>query len=256
MKKYIFMIYGIISYLIFLVTFLYGVGFIGNFIVPKTIDYGYQGGTGYAILINILLLVVFAVQHSVMARQSFKKRWTKIIPKPVERSTYVLASSLVLILLFAFWRPIPGVLWNFQDTPVAPLLTALYFVGWLMVLVGTFLINHFSLFGLQQVYMDLKNRKMEQSGFVMPFLYKVVRHPMMLGFIIAFWATPKMTIGHLIFAAATTGYILVGIQLEERDLVEHLGEDYRRYQEKVPQIIPGSPTQEIEVMEESPANAR
>jgi protein-S-isoprenylcysteine O-methyltransferase Ste14 len=223
------------------VTFLYAIGFVGNYVVPKTIDSGYQGGTGAVLIVNLLLLSLFAVQHSVMARQGFKKWWTKIVPRSIERSTYVLFSSIALIVLFYFWRPMTDVIWNVQNTFLAPLLTVIFFAGWLMVLSGTFLINHFNLFGLQQVYMNLKNHQLPHPKFVTPFYYKFVRHPLMLGFIIAFWATPVMTVGHLLFAFATTSYILVAVQLEEKDLVTFHGEEYKRYQREVSQIIPMPP---------------
>ena len=253
MKKLILFLYGIVCYSIFFVTFLYAIGFVGNFVVPKSIDSGFQGGTGAVWLVNILLLSLFAVQHSIMARPGFKKWWTKFVPKPVERSTYVLFSSIALILLFAYWRPMTGNIWNAQSTPVAPILTGLFFAGWFIVLFGTFLINHFNLFGLQQVYLNLKNREPLPPTFVKPLLYKVVRHPLMLGFIIAFWATPEMSVGHLLFAFATTGYILVAIQLEERDLVRFHGDAYRRYQQEVSQIVPMPPKKaaEIEAVQKS-----
>lgn len=241
MKRLIFFLYGIISYLIFFATFLYAIGFVGNLSVPKAIDYGFQGGTKAALIVNLLLLSLFAIQHSVMARQGFKKWWTKIVPKQIERSTYVLFSSVVLILLFYFWRPMTGTIWNTGETFLTPVLITIYFLGWIIVLTGTFLINHFNLFGLQQVYLSLKNREVPHPKFVTPFYYKFVRHPLMLGFIIAFWATPVMTIGHLLFALATTGYILIAIQIEERDLVGFHGEEYKRYQREVSQIIPMPP---------------
>jgi methanethiol S-methyltransferase len=241
MKRVLFFIYGILSYLVFFVTFLYAVGFVGNLVVPKTIDSGFQGGTGSALLVNILLLALFALQHSIMARRPFKKWWAKIVPVEIERSTYVLFSSIVLILMFYFWRPVTDVIWNVQSTALADILWALYFFGWFFVLTGTFLINHFNLFGLQQVYWALKKQDQQYPKFVTPFYYKFVRHPLMLGFIIAFWAAPVMTAGHLLFAIATTGYILIAIQLEERDLVSYHGEAYKRYQREVSQIIPMPP---------------
>ncbi|GMU99073.1 MAG: membrane protein [Ignavibacteriota bacterium] len=238
MKRSIFFLYGIISYLIFFATFLYAIGFVGNYIEPKTIDSGFQGGSNAILIINLLLLSLFAIQHSIMARQWFKKWWTKIVPREIERSTYVLFSSIALIVLFYFWRPMPDVIWNVQETALSSILTVLFFLGWFIVLTGTYLINHFELFGLQQVYLSLKNREFTYPKFVTPFYYKFVRHPLMLGFIIAFWATPVMTVGHLLFSIATTGYILIAIQLEERDLVSFHGEAYRRYQREVSQIIP------------------
>lgn len=241
MKRLTFFLYGIICYLIFFATFLYAIGFVGNLIVPKAIDYGFQGGTSAALIVDLLLLFLFAIQHSVMARQGFKKWWTKIVPKQIERSTYVLFSSLVLILLFYFWRPMTGTIWNASETLLTPVLITIYFLGWFIVLTGTFLINHFNLFGLQQVYHNLKNREIPHPKFVTPLYYKFVRHPLMLGFMIAFWATPVMTLGHLLFALATTGYILIAIQLEERDLVSFHGEEYKRYQREVSQIIPMPP---------------
>ena len=241
MKRIIFFLYGFVSYLIVLATFAYAIAFVGNYIALKTIDSGYQGGTSAVIIVNLLLLSLFAIQHSVMARLSFKKWWTKIVPKPIERSTYVLLTSIVLILLFYFWRPMPEVIWNTQKTILAPVLTTLYFFGWFVVLSGTYLINHFNLFGLQQVFRNLKNQEQLYPKFVTPLYYKIVRHPLMVGFIIAFWSAPVMTVGHLIFAFATTGYILIAIQLEERDLVRYHGEAYKRYQREVSQIIPMPP---------------
>ena len=241
MKRFLFFLYGIISYLVFFGAFLYAVGFVGGLVVPKTVDSGFQGGMGGAVIVNILLLALFALQHSIMARRPFKKWWTKIVPAEIERSTYVLLSSLILILLYYLWRPLPDVIWNVNSTALTNILWVLYFFGWFIVLTGTFLINHFNLFGLQQVYRALKKQEQQYPKFVTPFYYKFVRHPLMLGFIIAFWATPLMTAGHLLFAIATTGYILIAIQLEERDLVSYHGEAYKRYQREVSQIIPMPP---------------
>jgi protein-S-isoprenylcysteine O-methyltransferase Ste14 len=241
MKRFLFFLYGIISYLVFFGAFLYAVGFVGGLVVPKTVDSGFQGGMGGAVIVNILLLALFALQHSIMARRPFKKWWTKIVPAEIERSTYVLLSSLILILLYYLWRPLPDVIWNVNGTALTNILWILYFFGWFIVLTGTFLINHFNLFGLQQVYRALKKQEQQYPKFVTPFYYKFVRHPLMLGFIIAFWATPLMTAGHLLFAIATTGYILIAIQLEERDLVSFHGEAYKRYQREVSQIIPMPP---------------
>jgi methanethiol S-methyltransferase len=240
-KKLIFFLYGIVCYAIFFVTFLYAIGFVNNLYVPKSMDKGYQGGATYAWLVDLLLLTLFALQHSIMARPEFKKWWTKIVPWAVERSTYVLFASALLIVLFAFWRPLPGVIWDVQNIVLSGVLTGLYFFGWFMVLFGTFLINHFNLFGLQQVYNNLNNREPRTLSFVTPVLYRIVRHPIMLGFIIAFWSTPQMTVGHLLFSFATTAYILVAIQLEERDMVGIYGAEYKRYQREVSQIIPMPP---------------
>lgn len=247
MKRIIFFLYGIICYLIFFATFLYAVGFVGNMIAPKTVDFGFQGGTSFALLIDILLLSLFAVQHSVMARQGFKKMWTKIIPKSIERSTYVLFASIALIILFYFWRPISGQIWSIGNSFFAGMLNLLFFVGFFIVLLTTFLINHFNLFGLQQVYRNLKKQEQVYPKFVRPLYYKVVRHPLYFGFLIAFWATPDMTVGHLLFSLATTGYILVAMQLEERDLIRFHGDKYIRYQQEVSQIIPMPPRKEVEI---------
>jgi methanethiol S-methyltransferase len=241
LKKFLFFLYGIICYLIFFVTFLYAVGFVDNLAVPKSIDKGYQGGTAYAWLVNILLLSLFALQHSIMARPEFKKWWTRIVPLAIERSTYVLFASGSLILLFSFWRPLPDVVWDVQNTLLSAILTGFYFFGWFIVLFGTFLINHFNLFGLQQVYHHFNNREPGAPSFVTPLFYRVVRHPIMLGFIIAFWAAPYMTIGHMLFSVGTTAYILIAIQLEERDMVGVYGATYKRYQREVSQIIPMPP---------------
>ena len=238
MKKVIFFLYGIVCYVIFFVTFLYAIGFVDNLAVPKTIDKGYQGGTADAWLVDIVLLSIFALQHSIMARPGFKKWWTQMVPVAIERSTYVLFASASLILLFAFWRPLTEVVWDVQNTMLSGLLTGLYFFGWFIVLFGTFLINHFNLFGLQQVYNHLNNREPGMQLFVTPLLYKFVRHPIMLGFIIAFWAAPYMSTGHILFSVATTAYILIAIQLEERDMVGVYGAEYKRYQREVSQIIP------------------
>lgn len=251
MKKFLFFLYGVVSYLVFFVTFLYAIGFVGNWIVPKSIDFGEQGGTSNALLVNVLLLTLFAVQHSVMARQGFKRWWTKVVPKAIERSTFVLFSSLTLILLFYFWRPMSGTIWNLNDTFFGIVLGLVSLTGWFIVLLGTFLINHFNLFGLQQVYLNMKKQQPKPPQFVKPLFYKIVRHPLMLGFIIAFWATPYMTIGHLLFAVATTGYILVAIQLEEKDMVKFHGDEYRRYQQEVSQIIPLPPKSKVGVMEKN-----
>jgi protein-S-isoprenylcysteine O-methyltransferase Ste14 len=231
-------LYGLAAYLVFFVTILYAIGFVTGLVVPKTIDTGDVVPLMEAVIVNVLLMSLFAVQHSVMARKQFKRWWTQYVPAPVERSTYVLFASLALLLLFWQWRPIPTVLWQIDNPQAALAVTGLSFVGWLMVFFSTFLINHFELFGVHQVVNNLAGRAMPAPRFKTPVLYKVVRHPIYLGFIIAFWLAPTMTAGHLLFAAVTTAYIFVGIALEERDLVELFGDEYRRYRDRVAMIVP------------------
>lgn len=231
-------VYGVVAYAIFFVTFLYAIGFVGNLAVPKTIDSGAVGPLANTLLIDTLLLGVFAVQHSVMARPAFKIWWTKFVPAPVERSTYVLLASLALILLFWQWRPLPTPVWSIQSQPVAIAIWALFWIGWATVLLSTFLINHFDLFGLRQVWAYRRNREIPPSEFRTPLFYRVVRHPLYLGFIIAFWAAPTMSQGRLFFALATTAYILIAIQLEEHDLLNHFGDAYRDYKSRVGMLIP------------------
>jgi protein-S-isoprenylcysteine O-methyltransferase Ste14 len=238
MGRILALIYGLASYLVFFGTILYAIGFVTGLVVPKTIDSGMVVPLTEAVVVNILLMSLFAVQHSVMARKPFKEWWTQYVPKPVERSTYVLLASLALVLLFWQWRPIPAVLWQVADPNIALAITAASFLGWVMVFTSTFLINHFELFGLHQVANNLVGRDMPAIRFRTPVLYKVVRHPIYLGFIIAFWAAPVMTVGHLLFAAVTTAYIFVGIFLEERDLIEMFGDEYRRYRERVSMLVP------------------
>lgn len=238
MSKVIALIYGIASYLLFLVVFLYAIGFVGNWLVPKSIDSGTEGGLVPSLLINAILLSVFAVQHSVMARPGFKSWWTKMVPEPIERSTYVLLSSLALVLLFWQWQPLLGVVWDVKNSLGSIVLCGLFWLGWLIVLTSTFLINHFDLFGLRQVYLNLRNEKYTHLNFRIIGLYKLVRHPIMLGFIIAFWATPRMTVGHLVFAIATTVYIVIALQLEERDLVASHGDTYNEYKKQVSMLMP------------------
>lgn len=230
--------YGLICYLIFFATFLYAVGFVGNMVVPKSVDGPPAESLSQALFINIVLLGIFGLQHSIMARPGFKRAWQRIIPEPIERSTFVLFSSLALILLFWQWRPIDGFAWNIENEALRIVFWAVFFIGWGMVLLSTFLINHFDLFGLRQVYLYLKGSEYQPIGFRTPMLYKLVRHPIMLGFIIAFWATPTMSGGHLLFAVVTTAYILVAIQFEERDIMKVHGPDYEKYRKQVSMILP------------------
>jgi protein-S-isoprenylcysteine O-methyltransferase Ste14 len=231
-------LYGFVSYSVFVVTLLYAIGFVSGLVVDKTVDTGAAAPIPEAFVVNLLLLSVFAVQHSVMARRQFKRLWTQFVPKSVERSTYVLFSSLALILLFWQWRPIPVDIWHIENPQFAMAVTALSFAGFLFALSSTFLINHFELFGLHQVTNNFVGQPMPAPRFRTPLYYRFVRHPLYLGFIIAFWAAPTMTAGHLLFAAVTTGYIMVGILLEERDLIHLFGDDYRRYKERVAMLVP------------------
>jgi methanethiol S-methyltransferase len=238
-------LYGVVCYATFFGTFLYAVGFIGNLFVPKSIDSAPQEPLLQALLINVLLLGAFAVQHSLMARPFFKERWTKIVPKEAERSTYVLFSSLALILMFWQWQPMGGVIWDVQDPVARGLLLSLFGFGWLLVLAATFLINHFDLFGLRQVTLYLLGKEYTRLPFKTPGLYKFVRHPLYVGWLFTFWATPTMTAAHLVFALATTAYILIAIQWEERDLVDEHGRVYENYRQSVPMLIPSGKKKDL-----------
>jgi protein-S-isoprenylcysteine O-methyltransferase Ste14 len=238
MAQLLTIVYGFIAYTVFLGAFLYAIGFVGNVLVPKSIDSGTPAGLTEAIVVNALLLTLFAVQHSVMARPAFKRWWTRIVPKQIERSTYVLLASAILLVLFWQWRPIAGSLWDARATALGPALMGLSAAGWLIVLLSTFMINHFDLFGLRQVTLYFQRKPYTPLAFVTRGLYKIVRHPIMLGFLIAFWATPVMSFGHLMFAVATTGYILIALQLEEHDLLEADRPSYERYRRETPMLIP------------------
>jgi len=231
-------VYGVVCYAVFLASFLYSIGFVGNLVVPRTIDSHPGASVPEALVVNLVLLGLFAVQHSVMARPAFKAVWTRVVPRTVERSTYVLISSLLLALLFWKWQSIPAVVWHVSAPVFDAFLWAMFALGWLIVLLSTFMIDHFELFGLRQVYLRLRGLDYLPPGFTQRALYGFVRHPIMLGFLIAFWATPHMTVGHLLFSIATTGYILVGIMLEERDLVRYIGPEYEAYRRRVPMLIP------------------
>jgi protein-S-isoprenylcysteine O-methyltransferase Ste14 len=241
MGRVIFLLYGIIAYLIAFASILYAIGFVGNYWVPKTIDSGPSGPLGEALVVNVLLLGLFAVQHSGMARRGFKTAWTAVVPEPIERSTYVLLSGLVLWLLFWQWRPIPDEIWRVNNPIGSTLLQAAYFLGWGILFVSTFLISHTDLFGLKQVSDHWIGKAPAGPEFKTPALYKFVRHPIYFGLLLAFWATPVMTLGHLLFAVGTTGYILIGILLEERDLVTTFGESYETYRKRVSMLIPWPP---------------
>jgi protein-S-isoprenylcysteine O-methyltransferase Ste14 len=238
MTRVVALIYGIAAYAAFFVTFLYLIGFVGNVVVPKSINSGASGSTWGALLNNIFFIGLFGIQHTVMARPAFKERWTKIVPRPVERSTYVLITSLLLCLIVWRWQPMTGVVWEIENSIAATALWCASIVGWGMVLYSTFLIDHFDLFGLRQVYLYARGRAYTHPQFAVASLYKYVRHPLLLGFLIAFWSTPRMTLGHLVFCVATTVYLLVGVQFEERDLARFHGEAYEDYRRRVPMLIP------------------
>ena len=239
MKKSIIFIYGIISYIVFLIAFLYAIGFVGNIFVPKSIDSGAETTLTSSLFINVILLSAFALQHSIMARPAFKKWFTTIISPAMERSTYILLSSLALLLIYWQWQPNATIVWETENEIAINILTGIFFLGWLIVLLSTFMINHFELFGLAQIFDNLRNKQTPNPKFQTNYLYKIVRHPIMLGFIIAFWSTPTMTVGHLLFSIVTTIYILIAVKyLEEKDLRKFIGEKYKTYQKEVPMIVP------------------
>ena len=238
MSKVFSFLYGVVCYLVFFVVFLYLIGFVGDLFVPKSIDLGTETTAAQSVLINVALLVLFAVQHTIMARPAFKKWLTKIIPEQVERSTFVLATSLILALLFWQWRPMLGVIWSVDNPTGRAMLFGLFWFGWGIGLFSSFIINHFDLFGLRQVWLHLTNREYHHLEFQARSLYRLIRHPLMLGMIIGFWATPDMTTGHLVFAITATVYILIGIRFEERDLVRYHGQDYIDYRRSIPMLIP------------------
>lgn len=252
MSRILFFLYGVVCYLIFLGTFLYAIGFIGNFGVPTTLDGPASGGLLAALTVNAGLLGLFAVQHSVMARRWFKRRWTRIVPWPIERSTYVLLSSAALILLFAAWRPMGIEIWAVESQAAVIALYTLFAAGWLLVLVSTFLIDHFDLFGLRQVWLHLRGRPYTAHAFVTPGPYRLVRHPLYVGWLLVFWMAPVMTLAHLVFSIATTAYILVAIQFEEQDLVREHGAAYEDYRRRVPMLIP-APAQSSRESQPTPA---
>ena len=238
MRRWLFFAYGVICHLLFLVTFAWLAGFVGNFLVTKSIDSTLPGSISQAILIDVLLLALFAVQHSVMARPAFKRIWTRILPEPIERSTYVLVSCAVTFVLMWQWRGIDQVIWNAQHSMLRGLLWGLFAVGWLLVPLASLLINHFDLFGTRQVWLHLRGREYRALPFRVPSLYKHVRHPLYIGWAIAFWATPTMTVGHLLFAGVLTGYMGLAALLEERDLIAFFGRQYEDYRQRVPMFIP------------------
>jgi protein-S-isoprenylcysteine O-methyltransferase Ste14 len=240
MSRILSVLYGGACYTVFLATFLYAIAFVAGIGVPKHIDNGPDAPLLAALGVDIALLALFAVQHSGMARPAFKRWWTRFVPQPIERSTFVLISSLVLLLLFWQWRPLPQMVWHVNDTLARGVFWSVSLLGWLLVLTSSFTINHFELFGLRQVWLHARRRSPEEEPFVLRAMYRIVRHPLMLGFLIAFWVTPEMTVGHLLFAVIVTGYIFVAVKfLEERDLVAMHGDAYRDYQRKVPMLLPG-----------------
>ena len=241
MKGLAALIYGLFAYLGFVGILLYTIGFLGGFVVPKTINSGPETPFALALAINIALLVVFALQHSIMARPGFKKWWTQTLPQPIERSTYVFLSNVVMVLLLWLWRPMPGVIWDVQNSVGSTVLWILFGGGWCLLLATSWVIDHFDLFGLRQVYLYARGKTYKPPHFKESLFYKTVRHPLMVGWLLGFWSTPHMTVGHLVFAIGTTVYILVAIQIEEHDLVKFHGEDYVDYRRRVPMLIPFLP---------------
>ena len=239
MNRYLAISYGAVSYLLFVGVFVYAIGFVGDVLVPRSVGNAPTATIGQALTIDVALLMLFAAQHSVMARPAFKQWWTRCVPQPIERSTYVLIASLVLALMFWQWRALPFVVWDVTWQPARLAVSALFWLGWAIVLASTFMINHFELFGLRQVFAAWRGRPQAETGFRTTLFYRMVRHPLNLGFIVAFWAAPTMTAGHLLFAVLTMGWILLAMRLEERDLLKALGTRYGAYQQAVPMIIPG-----------------
>jgi len=231
-------LYGVVAYGITLIALLYLIGFTGNLVVPKSIDSGAAGPLLQSAIIDTLLIGLFAIQHSVMARAGFKRWWTRIVPPSVERSTYVLFASFALLLLYWQWQPIPTPVWTVQDPIAASALDGIFWLGWVVLVVSTFLLNHFELFGLSQVFARLFGKQLSDGKFRTPLLYRYIRHPIYLGVLLAVWATPAMTAGHLLFSVVITGYILIGIQLEEHDLIQQFGDQYRRYRQHAAMLIP------------------
>ncbi|MCW2661909.1 MAG: hypothetical protein JWP83_3061 [Mycobacterium sp.] len=248
MKRYLIIGYGAAAYLLFLAAFLYLIGFVANILVPRTVDHGLPAPIGQAVVVNALLVGAFGVQHSVMARPAFKAWWTRFVPPSMERSTYVVLSSAVLVLLYWQWRDMPAVIWDVRQPAGRLAVWALFWLGWAIALASTFMVSHFDLFGLRQVYLAWRGKPYTHIGFNARLLYRLVRHPLMLGFLIAFWAAPTMTAGHLLFSIAMTGYILIAVQLEERNLVAELGDEYRDYRREVPMLLPGRTRQPAETV--------
>ncbi|MBW0015581.1 methanethiol S-methyltransferase [Mycobacterium sp.] len=238
MKRHLIVGYGAASYLLFLLAFLYLIGFVGDILVPRSVDHAIAAPIGQAVAVDVALVALFGAQHSVMARQGFKRWWTRFVPPSIERTTYVLFSSVVLVLLYWQWRTMPAVLWDVRLTGARMVVWALFWLGWAIVLASTFMINHFDLFGLRQVYLAWRGKPYTELGFRAAMFYRLVRHPLMLGFLIAFWAAPTMTAGHLLFSIAMTGYILIALRIEERSLVAAMGDQYRDYRRDVPMLIP------------------